>query len=157
MGLTAAGFGAGAALTVIPIRAMIATQGYAAAFFWFGIFQGALVFLLAWLMRAPLPGELPQTAPARVIQTTQGYSPQQMLRSPVFWVLYVMFVLVSASGLMATAQIALIARDYNVADTVLLWGGATLTFALLVDNVANGRRGRSSAGYPTISAAKTRW
>src|SRR5689334_8055099 len=49
VGLTAAGFGAGAALTVIPIRAIIATQGYAAAFFWFGIVQGALVFLLAWL------------------------------------------------------------------------------------------------------------
>ena len=138
VGLTAAGFGAGAALTVIPIRAIIATQGYAAAFFWFGILQGALVFLLAWLMRAPLPGELPHTAPARVIQTTQSYSPQQILRSPVFWVLYAMFVLVSASGLMATAQIALIARDYNVADTVLLWGGTTLTVALLVDNVANG-------------------
>jgi OFA family oxalate/formate antiporter-like MFS transporter len=73
-----------------------------------------------------------------VIQTTQSYSPQQILRSPVFWVLYAMFVLVSASGLMATAQIALIARDYNVADTVLLWGGTTLTVALLVDNIANG-------------------
>jgi OFA family oxalate/formate antiporter-like MFS transporter len=138
VGLTAAGFGAGAALTVVPIRAIIDAQGYAAAFFWFGILQGTLVFLLAWLMRAPLPGELPQTAPPRVIQTTQSYSPQQILRSPVFWVLYTMFVLVSASGLMATAQIALIARDYNVADTVLLWGGTTLTIALLVDNVANG-------------------
>ena len=138
VGLTAAGFGAGAALTVIPIRAIISAQGYAAAFFWFGILQGAIVFVLAWLMRAPLPGELPHTAPARVIQTTQSYSPQQILRSPVFWVLYAMFVLVSASGLMAAAQIALIARDFNVADTVLLWGGTTLTVALLVDNVANG-------------------
>jgi OFA family oxalate/formate antiporter-like MFS transporter len=61
-----------------------------------------------------------------------------VLVSPVFWVLYVMFVLVSASGLMATAQIALIARDYNVANTVLLWGGTTLTIALMVDSVANG-------------------
>jgi len=138
VGLTAAGFGAGAALTVIPIREIIAQHGYAAAFFWFGVFQGAIVFLLAWLVRAPLPGELPNTAPSRVIQTTQSYSPQQMLRSPIFWVLYLMFVLVSASGLMATAQIALIARDYNVADTVLLWGGTTLTVALLVDNIANG-------------------
>jgi OFA family oxalate/formate antiporter-like MFS transporter len=138
VGLTAAGFGAGAALTVIPIRAAIDANGYAAAFFWFGIFQGAIVFLLAWLMRAPLPGELPNAAPSRVIQTTQSYSPQQILRSQVFWVLYAMFVLVSASGLMATAQIALIARDYGVADTVLLWGGTTLTVALLVDNVANG-------------------
>jgi OFA family oxalate/formate antiporter-like MFS transporter len=49
-----------------------------------------------------------------------------------------MFVLVSASGLMATAQIALIAKDYHVADTIIFLGGTTLTVALLVDNVANG-------------------
>ena len=138
VGLTAAGFGAGAALTVIPIREVIASHGYAAAFLWFGIAQGTIVFFVAWLMRAPLAGELPSSAPVRVIQTTQSYSPHQMLRSPVFWVLYVMFVMVSASGLMAAAQIALIARDYHVADTVLLWGGTTLTIALLVDNIANG-------------------
>jgi OFA family oxalate/formate antiporter-like MFS transporter len=138
VGLTAAGFGAGAALTVIPIREVIAAHGYAAAFFWFGLVQGVIVFVLAWLLRAPAPGETPTTAPARVIQTTQSYAPRQVLRSPVFWVLYLMFVLVSASGLMATAQIAVIARDYNIADTVLLWGGTTLTIALLVDNVCNG-------------------
>jgi len=62
----------------------------------------------------------------------------EMLKTPVFWVLYIMFILVSASGLMATAQIALIARDYHVSDTVILWGGTTLTVALLVDNVMNG-------------------
>ncbi len=138
VGLTAAGFGAGAALTVIPIRAVIAGHGYAAAFFWFGLVQGAIVFVLSWLMRGPLPGEMPATAPPKVIQTSESYSPREMLGTPVFWVLYVMFVLVSASGLMATAQIALIARDFGVANTVLLLGGTTLTVALLVDNVANG-------------------
>jgi MFS transporter, OFA family, oxalate/formate antiporter len=137
VGLTAAGFGAGAALTVIPIRAVIATSGYATAFFWFGLIQGGIVFILAWWLRAPAYGEIP-AAPARVIQTTRSYSPQEVLRSPVFWLLYVMFVLVSASGLMATAQIALIARDFDVANTVLFWGATTLTVALLVDNVANG-------------------
>jgi MFS transporter, OFA family, oxalate/formate antiporter len=138
VGLTAAGFGAGAALTVVPIRAVIAGHGYAAAFFWFGLVQGAVVFVLAWLMRGPLPGETLNTAPPKVMQTTESFSPQRMLATPVFWVLYAMFVLVSASGLMATAQIALIARDFNVANTVLLLGGTTLTVALLVDNVANG-------------------
>jgi len=138
VGLTAAGFGAGAALTVVPIRALIEADGYAAAFFWFGLVQGAIVFVIAWLMRAPLPGDTPGTAPPKVIQTTESYSPQAMLATPVFWVLYVMFILVSASGLMATAQIALIAHDFNVANTVLLLGGSTLTVALLVDNVANG-------------------
>jgi len=73
-----------------------------------------------------------------VIQTTVSYSPKEMLASPVFWVLYAMFVIVSASGLMATAQIALIAKDFHVADTAILVGVSTLTLALLVDNVANG-------------------
>jgi OFA family oxalate/formate antiporter-like MFS transporter len=138
VGLTAAGFGAGAALTVIPIRAVIDAHGYAAAFFWFGLVQGVVVFVLAWLMRAPYPGETPSASASRVIQTTQSYTPRAMLATPVFWVLYVMFLLVAASGLMATAQIALIARDFHVSDTVLLLGGTTLTVALLVDNVANG-------------------
>jgi MFS transporter, OFA family, oxalate/formate antiporter len=138
VGLTAAGFGAGAALTVIPIRAVIAGAGYAAAFFWFGLVQGAIIFVLAWLMRAPLLDEAPATAPVRLAQTTHSYTPQAMLATPVFWVLYLMFILVAASGLMATAQVALIARDFHVANTVILFGGTTLTVALLVDNVANG-------------------
>ena len=138
VGLTAAGFGAGAALTVIPIRAVIAAGGYAAAFFWFGLIQGAIVFVLAWFLRMPGPGEVPSAKAVQVIQTTQSYSPGQVLASPVFWVLYVMFVMVSASGLMATAQIALIARDYHVANSIILFGGTTLTIALLVDNVMNG-------------------
>lgn len=138
VGLTAGGFGAGAALTVIPIQSVIATHGYAAAFFWFGLIQGAVVFILAWLLRAPRPGEAVSSVPAKVKQSAQSYTPLAMLRSPVFWVLYVMFVLVSASGLMATAQIALIASDFKIADTVLILGGSTLTVALLVDNVANG-------------------
>ena len=138
VGLTAGGFGAGAALTVIPIRSVIAAHGYAAAFLWFGLIQGAVVFILAWLLRAPRPGEAVGSASAKVKQSAQSYTPLGMLRSPVFWVLYVMFVLVSASGLMATAQIALIASDFKIADTVLVLGGSTLTVALLVDNVANG-------------------
>ena len=138
VGLTAAGFGAGAALTVIPIRAVIASSGYSTAFFWFGLIQGVVVFVLAWFLRNPEPGEVPKPTEVKVIQSATSYTPGQMLSTPVFWVLYVMFVLVSASGLMAAAQIALVARDYNVANTVVLFGGTALTVALLVDNVANG-------------------
>ena len=138
VGLTAAGYGAGAALTVIPIRMVIAAGGYEAAFFWFGLIQGAIVFLMAWFLRGPMPGQVPSAKEVKVIQSVHSYSPGQILATPVFWILYVMFVLVSASGLMATAQIALIAKDYNVADTVIFLGGTTLTVALLVDNVCNG-------------------
>src|SRR5499427_7968625 len=138
VGLTAAGYGAGTALTVIPIRAVIDNYGYQAAFFWFGLLQGGVVFILAWLLRAPDPGELPSTAAPKVQQSTRSYSPGEVLQTPVFWLLYLMFVMVSASGLMATAQIAPIARDFNVANTVVLLGGTTLSVALIVDNVAYG-------------------
>ena len=104
VGLTAAGFGAGAALTVIPIRAVIAAHGYATAFFWFGLLQGGIVFILAWFLRAPFAGETPVIAQPRVVQTTESYSPKQMLITPVFWIMYIMFLLVAASGLMATAR-----------------------------------------------------
>jgi OFA family oxalate/formate antiporter-like MFS transporter len=138
VGLTAAGYGAGAALTVIPIRMVIAASGYQAAFFWFGLVQGAIVFILAWFLLSPTPAQVPSAKAVKVIQSAQSYSPTQILVTPVFWILYVMFVLVSASGLMATAQVALIAKDYHVADTIIFLGGSTLTVALIVDNVANG-------------------
>ncbi|HUK60006.1 MAG TPA: oxalate/formate MFS antiporter [Stellaceae bacterium] len=138
VGLTAAGFGAGAALTVIPIRDVIAAYGYQSAFFWFGLIQGVGAFALAWAMRGPQPGETPSTEKVKVPLTSRNYTPGQMLATPIFWVLYVMFVLVSASGLMATAQIALVAKDYGLSNTPLLLGGSVLTVALIVDNVMNG-------------------
>ena len=61
-----------------------------------------------------------------------------MLATPVFWLLYIMFVMVSASGLMATAQIAPIAKDFSVGNTILLFGATTITTALIVDNICNG-------------------
>src|SRR6201997_4504726 len=124
VGLTAAGYGAGAAISVVPIRMVIESHGYEAAFFWFGIIQGGIVFLLAWLLRGPDPGEMVATTQAKVVQTTRSYSPQEVLTTPVFWLLYIMFVLVSASGLMATAQIAPIAKDFDLTD-VVLFAGAT--------------------------------
>ena len=44
-GITAAGFGAGAAITIGPIAKMIAAQGYEHAFMFFGLLQGAIVFI----------------------------------------------------------------------------------------------------------------
>jgi len=139
VGLTAAGFGAGAALTVVPIRLVIGSYGYAAAFFWFGVLQGAILLLVAQVMRGPAVGTvLPALTRTEVPQSTRSYTSMEVLRSPVFWLLYVMFVLVSASGLMATAQLAPIAKDYGLSNTAILFGATTLSVALVVDNVMNG-------------------
>ncbi|HZR62754.1 MAG TPA: oxalate/formate MFS antiporter [Xanthobacteraceae bacterium] len=138
VGLTAAGYGAGTALTVIPILHVINSAGYQAAFFWFGLVQGGLVFLLAWLLRSPEPGELTGLASAKVAQSAQSYSPWQVLSTPVFWLLYIMFIMVSASGLMATAQLAPIAKDFDVGGMIIMFGLTTLGLAGIVDNICNG-------------------
>src|SRR5258706_9925234 len=57
-GLTAAGFGAGSALTIIPIQGMIQSSGYQATFLWFGLGQGIVVVVLSLLLSAPRPGEV---------------------------------------------------------------------------------------------------
>ena len=138
VGLTAAGYGAGTALTVIPIRSMIAASGYQSTFLLFGLLQGGIVFLLAWLLRGPEPGEMAGAAAPKVVQSSRSFTPGEVLSTWVFWLLYIMFVMVSASGLMATAQIAPIAKDFGVGNTVLLFGASTLSVALIVDNVCNG-------------------
>jgi OFA family oxalate/formate antiporter-like MFS transporter len=140
-GLTAAGFGAGSALTLIPIANMIQSSGYESAFLWFGLGQGIVVVLIATLLRAPSPSELPvPTAPA-VEQTRRDYRPVEVLASAPFWVMYAMFVMVSTGGLMATAQLAPIAKDFKIDTVPVSILGLTLPalqFALALDRVLNG-------------------
>ena len=138
-GLTAAGFGMGSALTIIPIQAIIKADGYQTAFLYFGIGQGVVVFLLSFGLFAPKKGDVPESA--KVIQSKRDYTWQEMIKTPVFWIMYLMFVMMAAGGLMATAQLAPIAKDFNIADVpVSIWGLTlpALTFALSIDRVLNG-------------------
>ena len=140
-GLTAAGFGAGSALTIVPIANLIKSHGYEVAFLWFGLGQGLVVMLVALLLRAPEAGEAPVPAAPAVQQTRRDYGPREVLKTPVFWVMYAMFVLVGAGGLMATAQLAPIAKDFRVDNIPVSILGLTLpalTFALSIDRVLNG-------------------
>jgi len=139
-GITAAGFGAGSALTVIPIQAMIKNQGYEAAFFYFGLGQGIIITVMALFLIAPKKSDV-AFAVAKVAQSIRDFSPKEMLRSPLFWVMYVMFVMMAAGGLMATAQLGPIAQDFKIADIPVSLIGITLpalTFAAAIDRVLNG-------------------
>ena len=81
-GLTAAAFGAGSALTVVPIANMISGRGYETAFLSFGIGQGLVVILCALLLRAPRPGEIPEVATTKVQQSSRDFAPFEMLGPP---------------------------------------------------------------------------
>ena len=141
-GLTAMGFGAGSALTVSPIADMIATRGYEATFLTFGIIQGTVIFLLGWILKAP-PAGFAVAAKAGVVAPApaRDYTPGQMVRTPAFWVMYAMFVMMSTGGLVATAQLTPIANDYQISAIQVSLLGLTypaLKFALAIDRVMNG-------------------
>src|SRR6195952_5269103 len=140
-GATAAGFGAGAAITVVPIANMIASSGYQHAFLTFGLGQGIIVFILAIFLRKPsrvMPAKKKQL---NLPQTKIDFTPPQVLRSPIFWVMYLVFVMVAAGGLMAAAQIAPIAHDYKIANepvSMLGFQMAALTFSISLDRIFDG-------------------
>ncbi|CAO3409405.1 oxalate/formate MFS antiporter [Azospirillum largimobile] len=137
-GLTAAGFGAGSALTVVPIATMIETSGFEQTFMVFGLGQGLVILVLAWFLAdPPKSGYSRGTAAAE----RRHFTPQEMLRTPVFWIMYAMFTMVAAGGLMVTAQLGPIAADMGLVDAPVSILGLTLpalTFALSIDRVMNG-------------------
>jgi len=140
-GLTAAGFGMGSAATIIPIAHMIKNSGYEQTFLTFGLFQGIVVVVVGSLIAAPAVGLM--VAPPKVAPGASRYQakPLEMLSTPVFWVMYLMFIMMAAGGLMATAQLAPIAKDFKIADTPVSLIGLTmpaLTFALSIDRILNG-------------------
>jgi len=138
-GITAAGFGAGAAITIGPIAAMIQSSGYQRAFLVFGLLQGAIVFVMAWGMLVAPTSLI--AAKVKANQTAHGYTPAEVLRSPVFWVLYVMFVLVAAGGLTMAASMAPIAKDFKIDKVPVELFGLTMAagvFAIQLNRIFDG-------------------
>ena len=140
-GLIAAAFGAGAAATVRPIRWTIAHHGYEQAFLWFGIGQGLVIVAVALIIRFPRPGEATAPVQANVLQSDRDYAPLEVLRSPAFWLVYVMMMMGAIPGLLMLGQIDPIARDFGIADmpvTVLWMTSAALPLAMELDFLLGG-------------------
>ena len=141
-GITAAGFGAGSALTVAPIQWMIADKGFQSAFLNFGIGQGVIVAALAFFLAAPRKGQIPEVANNTAnVQSRRNYTPTEVVRQPIFWLMYFMFVIVGAGGLMITANLKPIAADIHVDKVPVTILGVTMvaiTFAATIDRVLNG-------------------
>ncbi|HEY1736724.1 MAG TPA: oxalate/formate MFS antiporter, partial [Methylovirgula sp.] len=131
------------------IANMIHASGYEHAFFIFGIGQGVVVFILAQFLHPPHHTFAPIKRALKIVQSKIDFLPSQTLRQPVFWVLYIAFVMVAAGGLMAAAQIAPIAHDFKIDKVpVSLFGitMAALTFAISLDRIFDGF-GRPFFGY----------
>ncbi|HXZ60824.1 MAG TPA: oxalate/formate MFS antiporter [Steroidobacteraceae bacterium] len=138
-GCTAAGFGIGAAITIAPISTMIGASGYEHAFLFFGLLQGLIVFVAAFGLLVAPPALL--AAAPKKSQSTRSFSPTEVLKSPVFYVMYLMFVLVAAGGLILIANMAPMAKDLKVAKATVDILGMTAvagTFAIKAQRIFDG-------------------
>ncbi len=138
-GITASGFGAGAALTIVPISHMIDSSGYEQAFLFFGLLQGGIVFIVSWMLLTPPPSLI--AAKVKPNQTAHGYTPTEVLKTPVFYLMYVMFVLIAAGGLTMAASMGPIAKDFKIDKVPVDLFGVTmaaLAFALALNRIFDG-------------------
>ncbi|MEO8924892.1 MAG: oxalate/formate MFS antiporter, partial [Caldimonas sp.] len=140
VGMVAAGYGFGAILTTFAISSHIKAAGVSSTLWMFGLGIGVIGFLAAQGMRQPKPGEVAtffakSKAPDR--ESPNSYRSSDMLRKPLFWLLFFMMTMMSTAGLMVISQIGAIANDLKVADS-MIFGMAALPLALAIDRLANG-------------------
>jgi len=136
IGIVAAGYGMGAMLTTFPISSMLSSFGAPVTLIVFGVILGGVGVLAALGLREPRAGEA--AAPSTATRTYgKDVAPANMLKTPIFWLMFVMMTMMSTGGLMVTSNFANFARDFGVAD-ILVLGLAALPFALTVDRLLNG-------------------
>jgi len=140
-GLTAAAFGAGSAATILPIKWTIDSEGYQTAFLWFGLAQGLVVMLAGLGMRFPRADEIRAPLQPTVLQTGRDFTPLEMLRTPTFWLVYLMMTVGAVPGLLMLVQLEPMAHDFGIATTpvTILWiTQAALPFAIVLDRITGG-------------------
>ena len=137
VGVVAAGYGFGAILTTFPIDAMLKSSGHRPTLVTFGILLGALGVCAALGLRAPRPGETPPESASHLTHARRDYAPAEMLKTPIFWLMFVMMTMMSTGGLMVVSQFGPVMRDFGIAE-VAISGMAALPFALTLQRIANG-------------------
>jgi oxalate/formate antiporter len=136
-GFVAAGYGMGALLFTFPVAETIRTSGYGDALQQFGLLFGLVGFLVAQGFRVPAAGADPVSTVPATRAVSRGYTPREMLRTPIFWLLFGMMTMMSTSGLMVTSQMGAFTADFGMAG-VLVWGMPLLPLALSLDRMTNG-------------------
>ncbi|GGC12983.1 oxalate/formate MFS antiporter [Oxalicibacterium flavum] len=139
VGLTAGGYGMGSAATILPIAAMIKSDGFQETFFFFGLLQGGLAFIAAWFLRSPKSHEVKSSA--KLEQSRRDYTLKEAMSTKLFWLMFFMFIMVVTGGMMAVAQLGVIAQDLGVKEfevDMYFFTMAALPLALMLDRIMNG-------------------
>jgi MFS transporter, OFA family, oxalate/formate antiporter len=113
-GMVAAGYGIGALLTTWPISNVVRTSTYQQALAQFGIIFAVVGFLAAQGLRRPTGARTFASPPAATSRLGPAhFTPAEMLRTPVFWLMFVMMTMMSTSGLMVISQMGAFTRGFR--------------------------------------------
>lgn len=135
-GAVAAGYGMGAIITTFPISLSLTTNGLEHTMTTFGILFALVGFLASQGLKLPLPA-VSQPVSQTVVQSSRSFTSREMLRQPLFWLMFAMMAMMSTSGLMVTSQMAVFAEDFGISQAVV-FGMAALPLALTIDRFTNG-------------------
>lgn len=135
-GAVAAGYGMGAIMTTFPVSVSLGQYGLEQTMTVFGLLFAAVGFLASQGLKLPPDsGALP--ASQTVAQSSRQFTSREMLRQPLFWLMFAMMAMMSTSGLMVTSQMAVFAEDFGISKAVV-FGMAALPLALTIDRFTNG-------------------
>jgi oxalate/formate antiporter len=141
-GCVAAGYGFGAILTTFPIDDMLKASGYQHTLIVFGSIFATIGLIGALMLRAPREGEIAVQPILKGAVSARGFSPAEMLKTPVFWLMFVMMSMMSTGGLMVITQFTSFAKSFGIdAKTTVIIAGITLAAiptALTFDRITNG-------------------
>ncbi len=121
-GAVAAGYGMGAIITTFPISLSLTTNGLEHTMTTFGILFALVGFLASQGLKLPLPA-VSQPVSQTVVQSSRSFTSREMLRQPLFWLMFAMMAMMSTSGLMVTSQMAVFAEDFGISRGGGVWHG----------------------------------
>ena len=134
-GLVAAGYGMGAIVTTFPIASSLDLVGYQQTLTTYGLLIGIVGLIAAQALKRPPKNWMANYQASATVKT--GATPTQMLKTPVFWLMFIMMTMMSTSGLMVISQMGSFAKDFGV-TTATVFGMAALPLALTIDRFTNG-------------------
>src|SRR5690606_21647762 len=124
--------------TTFPIASSIREHGLQTTLVVFGMVLSAVIVLASLGMKRASAQSRTEPPSQPGMASARHFNSREMLRTPLFWLMFFIMALVATGGLMAISQLGALAVHFGISDQTLVLGMAALPLALTLDRAANG-------------------